>query len=156
MPLKEKLGEDLKDAMRSRDAARRSVIRLLLSAIHNEEIARQKELDEDAVVQVLGRQAQQRRDSIEAYEKGNRPDLVDKEKGELDIISSYLPEQLSREEITRIVSEAVRNSGASGPQDMGKVMGQVMPKVRGRAEGREVNAIVSDMLRKLAGEGAES
>ena len=151
MSLRTRLEEDLKDAMRSRDAQRRSVIRYLRSEIRNEEIAGQTSLDDGGITRVLARQAQQRRDSIEAFAQGNRPDLVEKEKAELAIILEYLPEQLSREEITRLVRQAMEEVGATGLGDMGTVMGRVMPQMRGRAEGREVNAIVSELLNSLAG-----
>lgn len=151
MPLKTRLNDDLKDAMRKREMTRRDTVRLLLSAIHNEEIAKQSELDDDSVIQVLSRQAQQRRDSIEAYQKASRQDLVEKEQGELAIIQEYLPRQMSRDEVAEVVRQAIADVGAAGPQDMGKVMGKVMPQVRGRAEGREVNAVVNEMLRGLAG-----
>ena len=100
---------------------------------------------------VLSRQAQQRRDSIEAYENANRQDLVEREKGELAIILEYLPQQLTRAEIDELVEQAIADSGASGPADMGKVMGSLMPRVRGRAEGREVSAAASAALRRLSG-----
>lgn len=147
MTLKERLNDDLKDAMRSRDALRRNTIRLLLSAIGYEEIARRGDLDDDAVTQVLTKQAQQRRDSIEAYTKGGRSDLVAQEEAELAIVSAYLPTPLSAEEISAIVDAAIADAGASGPQDMGKVMGRVMPQVRGRADGRQVSALVNQRLR---------
>lgn len=147
MTLKERLNDDLKDAMRSRDALRRNTIRLLLSAIGYEEIARRGDLDDDAVTQVLTKQAQQRRDSIEAYTKGGRSDLVAQEEAELAIVSAYLPTPLSVEEISAIVDAAIADAGASGPQDMGKVMGRVMPQVRGRADGRQVSALVNQRLR---------
>ena len=147
MTLKERLNDDLKDAMRSRDALRRNTIRLLLSAIGYEEIARRGDLDDDAVTQVLTKQAQQRRDSIEAYTKGGRSDLVAQEEAELAIVSAYLPSPLSAEEISAIVDAAIADAGASGPQDMGKVMGRVMPQVRGRADGRQVSALVNQRLR---------
>ena len=147
MSLRARLGEDLKQAMRDRDGLHRSTIRYLLSAIHNEEIAQQKTLDDEGIIRVLGRQAQQRRESIEAYTKASRQDLVDREGAELTIILGYLPEQMSAEEIARLVQRAIEEVGAAGPQDMGKVMGKVMPQVRGRAEGRQVNAIVSELLR---------
>ena len=137
--------------MRSRDALRRSVIRLLLSAIHNEEIAEQGALDEEHVTRVLGRQAQQRRDSIEAYAKGNRQDLVDKEKAELEIIAAYLPAQMSREDVVDKVKRAISETGAAGPQDRGKVMSRVMSEVRGKADGREVNEIASELLTGMGG-----
>ena len=151
MSLRARLEEDLKDAMRSGDVLRRSVIRYVRSEILNEEKASQTDLDDDGIIRVLGRQAQQRRDSIEAFTQGNRQDLVDKEKAELAVILEYLPEQLSGEKITALVRQAIEEVGASGPQDMGKVMGLVMPKVRGRAEGREVNAIASELLSSPAG-----
>ena len=148
MTLKDRLNDDLKDAMRSRDALRRNTIRLLLSAIGYEEIARkQGDLDDDAVTQVLTKQAQQRRDSIEAYTKGGRADLVAQEEAELAIVTAYLPSPLSAEEISAIVDAAIADAGASGPQDMGKVMGRVMPQVRGRADGRQVSALVNQRLR---------
>lgn len=147
MTLKDRLNDDLKDAMRSRDTLRRNTIRLLLSAIGYEEIARRGDLDDDAVTQVLTKQAQQRRDSIEAYTKGGRSDLVAQEEAELAIVSAYLPSPLSAEEISVIVDAAIADAGASGPQDMGKVMGRVMPQVRGRADGRQVSALVNQRLR---------
>ena len=149
MPLKTQLNEELKDAMRSGDVTRRSTIRFVLSAIHNEEIAKQTELDDEGILAVLSRQAQQRRESIDAFEKADRQDLVDKEKAELEIILPYLPEQLSADEIKELAGQAISDIGASGPGDMGKVMSQVMPKVKGRAEGKQVSSIVSDLLKAL-------
>ena len=142
MSLRARLEQDLRDSMRRGDAPLRSVMRYLRAEIRNEEIASQTDLDDDGITRVLGRQAQQRRDSIEAYAEGNRQDLVDKEKAELVIILEYLPEQMSAEEIARLVRQAVDEVGAMGPQDMGKVMGLVMPQVSVRAEGRQVSAIV--------------
>ena len=151
MSIQVRIQEDLKQAMRAKDALRRSVLRYLRSEIHNAEITQQKELDDDGVLAVLSRQAQQRRDSIEAYESANRQDLVERERGELAIILEYLPQQLTRAEIDELVEQAIAASGANGPGDMGKVMGRLMPQVRGRAEGREVSAAVSAALRRLAG-----
>lgn len=150
MPLKEKLTEDLKDAMRQRDALRRSTIRFLLSAIHNDEIARQTDLDEAGVIQVLTKQAQQRRDSIESFKGADRQDLVDKEQSELDIIAAYLPEQMSEDEVKALVQQALADSGATGPQDMGKVMKELMPKTRGKADGKMVSSLVNEALRGMA------
>ena len=150
MPLKEALTNDLKDAMRQRDAVRRDTIRLLLSAIGYEEKAKRTDaLADDAVLQVLSRQAQQRRDSIEAYQKGDRPDLVAKEEAELAIVIQYLPQPLSEDEIAAIVQSAIADVNATGPQDMGKVMGKVMPQVRARADGKQVSALVNQTLRSL-------
>ena len=147
MTLTETLQDDLKKAMRSGDVMRRSVIRMLRSEIHNREIESRSELDDAATIQLLGRQAQQRRDSIEAFERAERDDLVQKEQAELAIIMGYLPQQLTGEELLEIVRGSIEQVGAEGPQDMGKVMGAVMPKVRGRAEGRKVNRIASELLR---------
>ena len=147
MPLKTQLNDELKDAMRSGDTARRTTIRYLLSIIQNEEIAKRSELDDEGVLAVLSRQAQQRRDSIEAFEKADRQDLVDKEKAELDYILPYLPQQLSADEIKKLVVRAISDVGASGPGDMGKVMSQVMPGVKGRAEGKQVSSVVAGLLK---------
>ena len=149
MTLKSRLDEDMKTAMRNRDAQRRDVIRFLRSEIRNQEIRAQDELDDQGVVQVLSRQAQQRRDSIQVFKDAERQDLVEKEEAELAVIMEYLPQQMGAEEITALVEKVVAEVGASGPGDMGKVMGALMPQVRGKAEGREVNAIVQQTLRNL-------
>ena len=149
MTMKTRLEDDLKQAMRGRDTARRDVIRYLRSEIRNQEIKVQEDLDDDGVVQVLSRQAQQRRDSIEAFTEANRTDLVEKEQAELEIIMEYMPQQMTSDEIASLVQEVVAEVGASGPGDMGKVMSQIMPLVRGRAEGREVSSIVMETLRGL-------
>jgi len=150
MALKETLTNDMKDAMRQRDTVRRDTIRLLLSAIGYEEKAKRTDaLDDDDVTQVLSKQAQQRRDSIEAYQKGDRPDLVAKEEAELAIVIQYLPQPLNADEIEAIVKSAIAELNATGPQDMGKVMGRVVPQVRARADGKQVSALVSQTLRSL-------
>ena len=149
MTMKSRLEDDLRQAMRDRDTLRRDVIRYMRSEIRNQEIRVQDDLDDQGVVQVLSRQAQQRRDSIEAFSEANRNDLVEKEQAELAIIMEYLPQQMTRDEITELVRQVVTEVGAEGPGDMGKVMSRIMPQVRGRAEGREVNSIVVDTLRSL-------
>ena len=141
-----RLEKDLKQAMRDRDSLRLSVIRMLRSALHNEKIAKQSELTEDQVTNVLRRQAQQRRDSIEAFERGNSPDLVQKEKSELAFIVEYLPEPMLRDDIVKLVEGIILEEQAQSLRDMGKVMARVMPVVRGRADGREVSSIVTDLL----------
>ncbi len=149
MTMKSRLDDDLKQAMRDRDALRRDVVRYMRSEIRNEEIRTQKELDDEGVIQVLSKQAQQRRDSIEAYTGADRQDLVEKERSELSVILSYLPRQMTGDEITDLVQQVVAEVGASGPADMGKVMSAIMPQVRGKAEGREVSSIVQQTLRSL-------
>lgn len=147
--IKTKLEDDLKQAMRERNAPRRDVIRYIRSEIRNQEIRLQRDLEDDDAIQVLSRQAQQRRDSIEAFESANRQDLVDKERAELEIITEYLPQQMGEDEIRALVAQTVAETGAAGPRDMGKVMSAIMPQVRGRAEGRQVSALVSEKLRGL-------
>ena len=147
MSLKGRLDDDLKEAMRSGDRLRRSVIRLLRAAIKNEEIAARRELDDAGVVDVLTRQVKQRRDSIEAFTQGGRQDMVDKEQAEAAVILEYLPRQMDADEIAALVRQAIDETGAAGPADMGRVMGRVMPQVKGRAQGGQVSAIASRLLR---------
>lgn len=146
--LKQKLQEDLKRAMLGREELKTSVLRLLLSAINYYEI--QKELgyqanDED-VISVIQNEVKKRRESIEMFKKGERQDLVDKETTELEILQTYLPEQLSNEEIKKLVIEIIKETGAKSIQDMGKVMGTLMSKVKGRADGTLVSQIVKELL----------
>jgi uncharacterized protein YqeY len=146
MTLKEKLQEDLKTALKQKDAVRLSVIRLAKAAITNLEINRRHELEEAEVLEVLAKEAKQRKDSLPEYEKANRQDIVDKLNAELKILEEYLPVQLSEAEITQIVADAVRSTGATGRKDMGKVMGALMPQIKGKADGKVVNRIVTAML----------
>ena len=147
--LRDTLDSDLKDAMRNKEALKRTVLRTMLSEIRNAEINSQTTLDDEGIISVLTKQVQQRKDSVEAYADANRQDLVDKETEEIDIISVYLPEQLPVEEIEEIIKTAISEIGASTLSDMGKVMGLVMPQVRGRADGKIVNTIVTEKLRAL-------
>ena len=147
--LRETLDSDLKEAMRNREALKRTVLRTMLSEIRNAEINSQTTLDDEGIISVLTKQVQQRKDSVEAYEAANRQDLVAKESEEINIISVYLPEQLPQEEIEQIIDSAISQSGASSLDDMGKIMGLVMPQVRGRADGKIVNTIVTSKLRAL-------
>jgi len=146
MTLRSRLEEDLKAAMRAREAVRRDTIRYLRSEVQKAEKTEQREFDDEDVLRVLGRQAAQRRESIEAFVKGGRQDLVDKEEAELEIILEYMPEQMSEEQIAELVQAAIKEVGASGPQDMGKLMGRLMPQTRGKADGRTVNEIVRKLL----------
>ena len=146
MSLKAQLTSDLKDAMRQRDERRRDVLRFTLAALQNAEIAAREELDEPAAMAVLAKEAKQRRDSIEEFRKADRQDLVTKEEAELAVLSPYLPEQLSREEIAEAARQAIQETGASSPQEMGKVMAVLMPQLRGRADGRQVSEVVQELL----------
>ena len=147
--LRETLDSDLKQAMRNKEALKRTVLRTMLSEIRNAEINSQATLDDEGIISVLTKQVQQRKDSVEAYEAANRQDLVEKETAEINIISVYLPEQLPQEEVEQIIEDVISQSGSSSLDDMGKVMGLVMPQVRGRADGKIVNAIVTKKLREL-------
>lgn len=146
MSLKAQLTSDLKDAMRQRDERRRDVLRFTLAALQNAEIAAREELDEPAAMAVLAKEAKQRRDSIEEFRKADRQDLVTKEEAELAILSPYLPEQLSREEVAEAAREAIQEAGATDPKEMGKVMAVLMPRLRGRADGRQVSEVVQELL----------
>lgn len=118
-----------------------------MSAIKNAEIDSQSELDDDGIITVFTKQAQQRKDSIEAYQKAERQDLVDNEKAELDFISQFLPEQMSEQEIQKLVEIVINEVNATNPSDMGKVMGKLMPQIKGKADGKLVNSIVSSKLK---------
>ncbi|MFM9329694.1 GatB/YqeY domain-containing protein [Paenibacillus mesotrionivorans] len=146
MTLNDRLNEDMKQAMRSQDKFRLSVIRMVRSSIKNIEIDQRKTLDDQDVLDVLNREIKQRRDSLQEFEKAGRQDLVDQLKQELDILSAYMPKQLSEDEVKVIVQQTIQEVGASSKADMGKVMGALMPKVKGLADGKLVNQIVSQLL----------
>jgi uncharacterized protein YqeY len=146
MSLKERLTADLYDAMRQREELRRDTLRMALAALHNAEIEARGELDDDATLAVLSKEAKMRRESIEEFTKGGRQDLVDKETAELAIISAYLPQQLSRDEIVEAARQVVLESGASGPKDIGKVMPALMQRLQGRADGRLASEVVRELL----------
>lgn len=148
MELKAQLAEDLKTALRSGDKLRTSVIRLLSAAIKNREIEKRGPLTDTEAIQAVSASCKQRQEAIEQYRQGGRQDLVDKETAELAILQSYLPAALGAEELHALVREAVRESQAATPRDMGKVMALLMPKVTGRADGKVVSAMVREMLSK--------
>ncbi len=150
MSLKDKLTEDMKQAMKDKEAGklRLSVIRMVRASIKNTEIDRKKELGDEEVLDVLAKEVKMRRDALEEFRKGNRPDLVAGLEQEIAILMGYLPAQLGEEEVRALVAEAVALTGAAGPKDMGKVMAALMPKVKGRADGKTVNAMVKDALNK--------
>lgn len=144
--LRERIDEDLKQAMRGRDERRLSVLRLVRAGIKNAEVAAGKALDEPGVAGVISREVKERRDSLAEFRKAGRADLVDKEEVELGILLGYLPEQLSRDQVAALAKEAMAEVGASGARDKGKVMSALMPRVRGKADGREVNDVVTELL----------
>jgi uncharacterized protein YqeY len=144
--LKQKLETDLKQAIRARDNVRRSTIRLVMAAIKNAEIAQQTALDDPGILGVIAKEAKQRHESIEAFKQGNRPDLVAQEEAELAILQEYLPEAMTREEVIAEVKRVIAEVGAQGPRDKGKVMPQLIAKLKGRADGKEINAVVTELL----------
>lgn len=145
-PLKERLEADLRVATKAQDPIRRETIRLSLAAIHNEEVARRGALDDAAALQVLGRQAKMRRESIEAFTKGDRPELAAKETAELAVLESYLPAQLGLAEIETAAKRVIAETGASGTGAQGKVMQTVMAELRGKADGKVVAQVVTRLL----------
>lgn len=148
MSLKERLSEEMKDAMRSQDKIRLSTIRMLLSAVKNKEIDLGKKLADEEVVETITSQVKQRRDSIEQFTKAGRSDLAEKEEAELRILQEFLPEQLTAEEVEAEVEMAVKEAEASGMKDLGKVMKLLMPRVAGRADGKLVSDKVRERLSK--------
>ena len=146
MSLKQRLQEDLKEALRARDERRKSVIRMALAAITNAEVEHGGNLDDADVTSVLQREARRRRDTIAELRQVNRPDLLAEEEAELALLKEYLPKLLSREEIAEEARKVIAEIGATGMGQMGAVMRQMMSKLKGRADGRVVNEIVRELL----------
>lgn len=149
MNLKERLMADLKEAMRSRDVPRRGTIRLVRSAIKNAEIEWQRDATDEQILEIIAREAKRRIEAIEAFRQGGREDLVAMEQAELAILEQYLPEQLSQEEIKRVVQQVITELGASGMGQMGPVMRQAMAQLKGKADGRLVNQVAREILSSL-------
>jgi hypothetical protein len=150
MSLKEKLTADLKDAMKSGETLKRDTLRLLDSAIKNSEIEKKKReegLSDEEVLEVISRAVKQRNDSIQQFTDGGRPELAEKEQAELEILKTYLPEQMGEDEIRRVVKEIISSAGTVSPSDMGKIMGQAMGKMKGKADGNVVKKIVGEELK---------
>ncbi|MGB8953902.1 MAG: GatB/YqeY domain-containing protein [Tumebacillaceae bacterium] len=146
MSLTERLNNDMKQAMKDKDKVRLSVIRMVRTAIKNAEIDQQRTLSDDEVIAVLNREMKQRRDSLQAFESAGRQDLVEEVKQEIQVLIDYLPAQMSEDEVRAVVREVIAEVGAAGKSDMGKVMSALMPKVKGRADGKLVNQIVGQEL----------
>ncbi|MBK8901800.1 MAG: GatB/YqeY domain-containing protein [Anaerolineaceae bacterium] len=147
MTLKEKVQQDRIAAMRAGDNAKRNALGLLLAAIKQEEVDNQTTLDDEGVMAVLLKQAKQRRESITDYEKAGRPEMAASEQAELEIIESYLPQQMGRAEVEALATEIIAELGVTDARGMGQVMGKLMPKVKGQADGRLVNEVVRDLLK---------
>jgi uncharacterized protein YqeY len=144
--LKKKLNNDLKQALKSRDKLRSSVIRLIMSAVHNNEIARHATLEDNDILGVISKEAKQRKESIEAFKQGNRQDLVAQEEAELAILNEYLPEQMSRDEVMAAARNVIDEVTAQSLHDKGKVMSKLIPQLRGKADGKLINEAVTELL----------
>lgn len=149
MTLLSTLNDDMKTAMKAKDKETLQVIRMLKASIQNEQIKKGADLNEEEELTVLSREMKQRRDSLTEFEKVDRTDLAEKVKGEIAIVEKYLPAQLDEAEIRQIVAGAIEKTGASSPKEFGKVMGAVMPQVKGKADGNQVNAIVKELLGQM-------
>jgi hypothetical protein len=149
MSLKDQLAEDLKDAMRHGDEARKTALRLTIAAIKNAEVAAIKQFDDPDVIGIITKQAKQRRESIDEFQKANRQDLVDREAAELKVLETYLPAQMSREDVFAEARKVIEEVGAKGPQEKGRVMATLMPRLAGRADGKLVNEAVTELLSNL-------
>ncbi len=148
MSVKQRLGDDMKAAMRAREAGKvaLSTIRMVKAAIKNVEIDKGRELTDDEITAVIAKEVKQRQDASVEFERGNRQDLVEQAQAEIAVLRAYLPQQLSEQELRDLVKQVIVDVGASGPRDMGKVMQVIQPKVRGRADGKLVSQIVKELL----------
>ncbi|HDM77309.1 MAG TPA: GatB/YqeY domain-containing protein [Deltaproteobacteria bacterium] len=146
MSLLDQIHSDLKEAMKAKDSIRLGALRLILTAVKNKEKELRRELEEREVLQIVSNQIKQRKDSIEQYRKGGREDLVQKEEQELEILQAYMPQQLSEEELEKLVTETIKEVGATSVKDLGKVMKAIMPRIAGRANGKVVNQMVRAQL----------
>lgn len=152
MSIVEKIDKNLVEAMKAKDEMKVGTLRFLKAAVKNYIIDnRGKELKDADVVQIIRKQIKQRQDSIEAYKQGNRLDLAEKEEKELEILKTYMPQELDENALRKIVLQTMEEMGAAGVRDMGKVMSAVMPKVAGAADGKMVSALVSEELKKISG-----
>ncbi len=148
MSLQQRLGDDLKAAMKSSDSLKTSVLRMVKAAIKNKQVEKRKDLSDEEIISVISTLTKQRRESIDLFSKGGREELAEKERQELAMLQLYLPGQLSPEDLDRIIMEAINESSAEGVKDIGKVMRLIMPRVQGAADGKVVNQRVKELLEK--------
>ncbi|WP_326908956.1 GatB/YqeY domain-containing protein [Sedimentibacter sp. MB31-C6] len=146
MPLKEKLMDDLKESMKSKNKVKKNVVTMIRAAIKQREVDDRVELEDTDILDIIAKQVKQKKDSISDFEKGNRQDLIDLTNEEIRILIEYLPPQLSDEELDSIVKNAIEQTGAQSKKDMGKLMAYIMPQVKGKADGKHVNEIVAKYL----------
>lgn len=147
MPLKEKLMEDLKESMKSKNKVKKDVVTMVRAAIKQREVDERIELSESDVLDIISKQIKQKKDSVEDFVKGNRQDLVDLTNEEINILLEYLPPQLTDEELDTIVKKAIEETGAQTKKDLGKLMALIMPQVKGKADGKHVNEIVAKYIK---------
>ncbi len=146
MSLKKRLMEDLKTSMKNKDKIKKNAITLIRSSIKQQEVDTRKDLNDEDIIEIMSKQIKQKKNSIEDFRKGNREDLIELTKEEISILENYMPEQLSDDELEDIVKKAIEETKAETKRDIGKVMSQVMPLVKGRADGNQVNKIVMRYL----------
>ena len=146
LSLKQKLTDDIKQALRGGDKVRVSVIRMVMAAIKNAEIARRGALDDADILGIIAKEVRQRQESIDAFKQGNRADLATQEEAEKAILQQYLPQQITRQEIIAEALRVIAEVGAQGPDDKGKVMPRIIAQLKGKADGREINAVVTELL----------
>ena len=145
-PLQQKLTDDLKQSMKGGDTLKRYVIRLVMAAIKNAEIAKQKALEDGDILGIIAKEIRQRKESIEAFKQGDRPELVANEEAEMAVLEAYMPAQMSRDEIVAEAQQVIKEVGAESIRDKGKVMPQLIAKLKGKADGREINEVVTELL----------
>ncbi len=146
MSLKERLQEDLKSSMKNKETVKKSVITLIRASIKQFEVDNRVELDDDGIIDVISKQLKQRNDALEEFKKANRDDLVSETEAEIKVLKEYLPQQLSEEELNEIVISTISEVGATSMKDMKKIMTSIMPKVKGRADGKLINELVKKNL----------
>lgn len=144
--VKDKLTSDMKEALKSQDKIRLQTIRMVLASIKNAEIDKQRPLNEEEIMNVIQREIKMRREALEQFARGGREDLVKQTEAEIKVLEGYLPQQLSDEELTSLIRETIEEVGAKSGKDMGKVMAALMPKIRGKADGRRANELVKQLL----------
>jgi uncharacterized protein YqeY len=144
--LKRSITDDIKVAMKSGDTVKKDTLRMLIASVNNAEIAKQSDLDNADILGIIAKEIKKHHESIDAFKQGKRPDLVAKEEAEMAILQSYLPEQMTRDDIKAAAKEVIGAVGAQGLGDKGKVMKELMPKLKGRADGKEINEVVTELL----------
>ena len=144
--LQQKLTDDLKQAMKGGDTVKRSVIRLVLAAVKNAEIAKQKALEDGDILGIIAKEIRQRKESIEAFKEGDRPELAANEEAEMAVLEAYMPAQMSHDDIVAAARTVIKEVGAESIRDKGKVMPQLIAKLKGKADGREINEVVTELL----------